>query len=343
MTTSPPSNPPRPRRRKRKDQACEPCRKAKTRCDHTIPICLRCQRKGAATNCIYLSSHPINHAVPSETSISDIARRVENLPANSLASPQASESTDIRVDGAVPSRKDYGFFGPTSFSAPFLDDENGLVSDVGDEGESVLSPVSISTPPTSSIFANSQQTAQIALGIKILSQLPDQATCEAVMARYTVKSIEYAFHKPTILYCMQSLWATFGPSLRHPRRPEKLRDIVHLLSKNTSTDFPEAEDGKAWLASLAGMSFRWEVLGILFCVLGQQAASMRDKEQETFFETQSGRRKERLVFAADMHECAGACVEICNNMDIGNILMLSLLWKTNGLESEIIGDMSESH
>ncbi|KAM0316392.1 hypothetical protein ACHAO8_003173 [Botrytis cinerea] len=251
MITSPPSSSPIPRRRKRKDQACEPCRKAKTRCDHTTPICLRCQRKGAAANCIYVPSHPPRHGHSSEHSISNPSHPVRDIRNNSLVSPQPSESIDSRIDHAATSRKVFGFYGPTSFSAPFLDNENGLVSDVDDEGECTFSPGSITTPPALSIVTNGQQTAEISLGMRILSQLPDQVTCESLMEHYTLKSIEYAFHKPTILHCMKSLWSTFGSSLRHPRKPERLREIAYLLSKNTSTEFPEAEDGDAWLSSMS--------------------------------------------------------------------------------------------
>ncbi|KAM0163633.1 hypothetical protein ACHAPG_001159 [Botrytis cinerea] len=251
MITSPPSSSPIPRRRKRKDQACEPCRKAKTRCDHTTPICLRCQRKGAAANCIYVPSHPPRHGHSSEHSISNPSHPVRDIRNNSLVSPQPSESIDSRIDHAATSRKVFGFYGPTSFSAPFLDNENGLVSDVDDEGECTFSPGSITTPPALSIVTNGQQTAEISLGMRILSQLPDQVTCESLMEHYTLKSIEYAFHKPTILHCMKSLWSTFGSSLRHPRKPERLREIAYLLSKNTSTEFPDAEDGDAWLSSMS--------------------------------------------------------------------------------------------
>ncbi|KAM0125015.1 hypothetical protein ACHAPC_001270 [Botrytis cinerea] len=251
MITSPPSSSPIPRRRKRKDQACEPCRKAKTRCDHTTPICLRCQRKGAAANCIYVPSHPPRHGHSSQHSISNPSHPVRDIRNDSLVSPQPSESIDSRIDHTATSRKVFGFYGPTSFSAPFLDNENGLVSDVDDEGECTFSPGSITTPPALSIVTNGQQTAEISLGMRILSQLPDQVTCESLMEHYTLKSIEYAFHKPTILHCMKSLWSTFGSSLRHPRKPERLREIAYLLSKNTSTEFPEAEDGDAWLSSMS--------------------------------------------------------------------------------------------
>nr|OQO31747.1 hypothetical protein B0A51_00649 [Rachicladosporium sp. CCFEE 5018] len=43
------------KRRNGSDASCEPCRRAKTRCDHGKPTCLRCRRRGPDTRCWY---HP---------------------------------------------------------------------------------------------------------------------------------------------------------------------------------------------------------------------------------------------------------------------------------------------
>jgi hypothetical protein len=329
-TTVPPSHP-QPRRRKRKDQACEPCRKAKTRCDHTVPICLRCQRKGAAARCIYLSSDSNTRDSTSHTSSLDgqIDHRDSNDSAeNATASPIAGRAPRFAQSTA--------FFGPTSFSATFLEHGNNFVAEVGITGDpgNVLSPNS-TTPTSVNVY---KQTLRLSLGVKSLSQFPTQATCEKLMETYTAKGIEYAFHQPTILYCMKSFWATFGHSLKHPGKVEKLQDIAQLLTRNSSQPLEDAEDGRAWLSSMSGQRFRWEMLGILFCVLGWVAAKLKSKEQEGFFETQSGNRSDRFGFALEMLECAEACLDICSDLDVGNILMVSLLWKTNTLESLITGD-----
>ncbi|KAF2758840.1 hypothetical protein EJ05DRAFT_509736, partial [Pseudovirgaria hyperparasitica] len=47
--------PPPAYRRNGKLQACEPCRKAKLRCDHAVPACARCTRRNRADLCVY---HP---------------------------------------------------------------------------------------------------------------------------------------------------------------------------------------------------------------------------------------------------------------------------------------------
>lgn len=42
-------------RRNGKLQSCEPCRKSKLRCDHVVPACGRCVKRGKTSSCFY---HP---------------------------------------------------------------------------------------------------------------------------------------------------------------------------------------------------------------------------------------------------------------------------------------------
>ncbi|KAM3080859.1 hypothetical protein ACMFMG_004817 [Clarireedia jacksonii] len=334
-TTIPPHHP-QPRRRKRKDQACEPCRKAKTRCDHTVPICLRCQRKGASARCIYLPSSPDSRVSTPHTSSS--SGRVDH---RGSYDPIQSTTTSPIEKPAPPFVQPAAFFGPTSFSASFLEHGNNFVAEVGatGDGANMLSPDS-TTPTSVNVYPSDKQTRYLSLGVKILSQLPNQATCEKLVEIYTTKGIEYAFHQPTVLYCMKSFWATFGQSIKQPRKVERLQEIAQLLTRNTSQPLEDAEDGRAWLSSMSGQRFRWEILGILFCVLGWVGAKLKSKEQQTFFDTQSGNRKHRFGFTMDMLESAQGCLDICSDLDVGNVLMVSLLWKTNTLESQCIGDTS---
>lgn len=332
--TTIPLNQRQPRRRQRKDQACEPCRKAKTRCDHTVPICLRCQRKGAAAKCTYLSSFP-------DARISIPRNSSSNSRVNHRGSNDPVEDVTISPpDGlAPPFVQSTAFFGPTSFTASFLDHRDNFVAE---DAGNMLSP-DFNTPTSIKVYPSDKQTLRLSLGAKILNQLPTQATCETLIGIYTEKGIEYAFHQPTIVYCMKSFWATFGHSLKQQRKAENLQEIAQLLTRNTSLPLKDAEDGRAWLSSMSGQNFRWEILGILFCVLGWVATKLKSKEQETFFETQSGNRKHRFGFAMEMHECAKGCLDICTDMDVGNILMVSLLWKINTLESQCIGDTCRSY
>lgn len=59
MSTPQSNNSPKtglPRRRNGKEQACEPCRKAKIACDHALPICTRCKRRKITDKCVYMSA-----------------------------------------------------------------------------------------------------------------------------------------------------------------------------------------------------------------------------------------------------------------------------------------------
>lgn len=78
------------RRRNRSLASCEPCRKAKVRCDHGKPICASCQRRGLHSQCWY---HPapltkqrtLQEWTPSNSP--SLNREAQIEPSNNVNSP----------------------------------------------------------------------------------------------------------------------------------------------------------------------------------------------------------------------------------------------------------------
>jgi len=226
-----------------------------------------------------------------------------------------------------------GFYGPTSFSAVFQDNENDLGPRIGspiDQGPS--------QGPAENDRAEEQMSARTSLGVKVLNQLPNQATCDRLFELYATKAFDKSFHKPTIIFCHSSLWSVFGQAFRQPRKSKDLRDIAHLLSRNTMSVFRDTDEADVWFASLSGTSLRWEMMGMIFCALGNVLLAIPD--DDPFWATQSGRRTHRREFATEMKECVDECVKLSNQMDNINVLMVSLLFKRNILESQCTGDTS---
>ncbi|KAJ1324380.1 chromatin structure-remodeling complex subunit RSC3/30 [Microdochium nivale] len=89
------------RRRNGKLQSCEPCRKSKLRCDHSVP-CSRCLRRRLADQCVF-HPHPLTKnkaaseeillATPASSSTATPATRTSSLTASSRAVPR---STSLR-------------------------------------------------------------------------------------------------------------------------------------------------------------------------------------------------------------------------------------------------------
>ncbi|KAJ4991457.1 hypothetical protein SVAN01_03104 [Stagonosporopsis vannaccii] len=84
-------------RRNGKLQACEPCRKGKLRCDHMMPHCGRCVKKGKTDKCVYHPAPLTKSAAKSPLQSNQIATSVvveqaPNLPPSRTT--QASTSVD---------------------------------------------------------------------------------------------------------------------------------------------------------------------------------------------------------------------------------------------------------
>ncbi|KAH6643666.1 hypothetical protein C7974DRAFT_407390 [Boeremia exigua] len=64
-------------RRNGKLQACEPCRKGKLRCDHMMPHCGRCVKKGKSDRCVYHPAPLTKSALKSPARLDRMAASVE--------------------------------------------------------------------------------------------------------------------------------------------------------------------------------------------------------------------------------------------------------------------------
>ncbi|KAF7155810.1 hypothetical protein CNMCM5623_008690 [Aspergillus felis] len=88
--------------------SCEPCRKSKLRCDHTRPICNRCNRRGRAEECFY---HPSPLTKPRDTKAAAIRKprqkpihspgQSANVSVSAVVSPIAIRDVSVSVSGSV--------------------------------------------------------------------------------------------------------------------------------------------------------------------------------------------------------------------------------------------------
>ncbi|KAH8804786.1 hypothetical protein F5884DRAFT_822734 [Xylogone sp. PMI_703] len=338
-----------PRRRNGKQRACEPCRKAKIACDHSLPICLRCRRKGLSSKCCYLDAPMTRRAAPPQNSVDTTSAppvRVETAveQQQSLPSPDISRPSLTR-DPQTAASKPAGFFGPTAFSAVFSENQENFENDLH-----VVNPTDI--PPNNGFSYESIQpqtflmlggaghpgSARVVLGAKVLRQLPDERTFQFLINYYRERMSECILHKPSVLFCANSLWKTFGEVLAEPRRPGKLEEVSALLCKNAETALEDYDDYEKYLESFSGMNMRWEIVGQVFCVLTTALLSL--SERDPFFISQDGLRSNRKYFASEMKDAVQACITLSNYMDLMNVPMVALLAKNMILSTIIHGDTS---
>jgi hypothetical protein len=215
--------------------------------------------------------------------------------------------------------KSGGLFGPTNFSAVFLENRESL----GNEDIQISNDDPLNNPHES---IQSQQTflmladtdcrgsPRVSLGVKVLRSLPDKTTCNFLLEWYFEKCNECSLHKPSVMHIASSLWAIFGRNLKEPRRLVDLEEVSAMTCKNNESAVPEYEDYQPWIESFTGKNLRWESLGIVFCALVSAILSL--PERDAFFRTQRGTRSNRKEFAVEMKNCVQACITLSNFQDL---------------------------
>lgn len=332
---------PLPRRRNGQEQACEPCRKAKVKCDHSLPTCMKCIRRKNPYKCIYLPAPMSQQKTPrslerSSTSAPPISPQVSFSPRatvprflDTIRTPPPAparivpkSSTPTRTTGADNAS---GFLLTTGF--PAIVKDNFV--------ESIADPIDVAERPHQSTFAAHNMTSDEVNGIRILRQFPDRRTCEVLMNRYQ-DTEECSFHTPTVLHIVSSIWSTYGRYLEEPRSLQNLEPVVEDIIYNTSKPLKEPEDYHEWQDTFSGPRLRWEALGIAFiCLAFSCVCSRRNTLQE---QSISHINKN---YSIELKGCAEAIISMLRKHEIINPLVVVLLAKHLHLNTLIHGDTSK--
>ncbi|KAL5316827.1 hypothetical protein ACEPPN_015878 [Leptodophora sp. 'Broadleaf-Isolate-01'] len=356
-----------PRRRNGKPPSCEPCRRAKVSCDHTLPVCDRCRRRKVVSKCVYLTA-PMTRPVPdgrrkpilpptpsSGSGERDGEREREGGRVSIDATPRRlsrSASGPLHVDVATkptpesgPFIKSGGFFGPTNFSAVFMENRENLGNDeiqISVDSDLHVPSYESLQSQTFLMLAGKQHcgSPRVALGTKVLNAMPDEHTCKFLLEWYFEKCHESSYPKHSVLALANSFWnSSFaGVFNKEPRNTDDLEQVSTLLCKNAERALQEFEDFDDWLASCSGSNFRWESLGAVYGALTTSILSL--PERDAFFATQRGDRRNRRDFAVEMKDCVQACITLSNYMDLINVPMVALLVKNLVLQTVLSGDAS---
>ena len=339
MATSaaaPSSSPIAPRRRNGRPQACEPCRKRKTACDHSLPTCQRCRKRGTEKDCVFLPA-PMTRRSAVSSQTTPIQRPPitpsATTPSSAAGSPGTQSICFQSQSIGRPAKffgESSGFLGPTSFSATLQDTSESLgplsapnnlhegvqahdISDVGRDGG----------PPT-------LDASLVKLGMQILEQIPNEQTSQTLDERYSYP--DDGISRLARTWFSKDLWELISGC--HESQ-EHRRSLVEKITTNTSRSLQDEDDPTKWIDSFTGQNLRWEVLGILFACWASSAASLspEDRLLEAQFPS-----KDHL---AHFKECALSCAKLCYAVDCSNSLYVYLLCKCNTLESIIGGETSK--
>ena len=341
-------------RRNGKQQACEPCRKAKLRCDHTRPLCQRCVRRKIEGRCVYhpapmtqtqtrrasIPSIAANDVVLPEQQCSVIDSALFPAPTRRSNVPDMDESTStVKLVGG--SGHSVGFLGPTSYSAIFLENQLGNIADDHSQDNAVSSHQVLQWPlhPIDDGVDDPRMSSRRICGIKVLTKFPNQNLSQRLLDRY-FGMCDVVLPEPVVRHCDESLWDTYGEVLQEPRKPELLSEMSKELCQNAKSPPPSSSSTEEWLESFTGHRFRWEMIGNLLALFGLAIMTLSDFDP-IFSGNEDGKTRGRKEYAGELRILSEDCLALSDDIDATNEFVVSLMYYRFTLQSFYEGDTGQ--
>jgi hypothetical protein len=255
---------------------------------------------------------------------------LSSLPALEIASPELRSdamtpvTSAVKVASAAAFTKSSVFFGPTSFSAVFHENQDDLGpalrlrSDVQHTQEMPQGPSGLGMGALEAHF--------VRLGTKVFSRLPNQQTCNLMLKRHFEIIEGDGWFKPATQMCADMLWSTYRRHIGGQKCTADFETVSRVLCQNARAPLDKPEDPadpKEYISSFSGRNTRWESLGLILvsCCFG--AISSADTEIFTYAD---GRERDKSQFVQETKECISICVTLCSHTDSVNHVMVALLY-----------------
>lgn len=344
-------------------QACEPCRKAKIRCDHESPKCSRCALRNL--NCIYhpapmtkrrppTSHTPIhfNPTLPADLLTTQNVSSTFHIPSESSVgvaislppaelSPAASSGVTARSSASKRNmlfQEQLGQHETTRFSAVFVENQDSFGAVMVDATNSDYHE--LGREPD--VMARSR----VDLAVRTLLNFPSVRTCDMLLTG--IYDLYDVWLSPTMVQqCLKQVWTEYASELGEPRTRESVFRVANdlFINQKRPHSMPDCEyaansDHASWINWFGGPHLRWEMIGILFSWAG--IAFRCRQEWDPVFDLPEQHGRNRNTAAEKMRECAAACVRLCEgNFEISDTMVICMKNSTR-LQSIIISDESES-
>jgi len=291
--------------------SCEPCRTSKLRCDHTSPVCGRCQRRGL--RCTY-------HPAPLTRPFSGLPSKRKPLALHKSSRP--GNINGLRNDCDTWTQKKAsvsapGFLGQTSYSDVFTDISSGL---------------SAGTTYVSSQDSIPVDSKRINLGAQVLALLENLPFYrDVVTARFKVWkgwTLGWPF-TDLIFTVVEEMWNALEKE-EMDTTPRALLMSKRLFETHTR-DF-EVHPSTTWEEFKVASSGRWETIGLVFILTGL-ATDLISHDDPMFMNTMDA--KSLAITASAVGDI---CLQFCDSTGIVNDLVSWLLLHQTTLLAVVYGE-----
>jgi hypothetical protein len=135
---------------------------------------------------------------------------------------------------------------------------------------------------------------------------------------------------------LETMWKDYGSVLAE-QNPEKIRRLSEHIWSNTQTRllFDGTTSPQQWIALGTGHNLRWEIPGLIGCLVGLTAQSLMGSD--TLFKEHS---TSRASLTKKMSEAAESCISFCRECDTLDDMFIWLLIENHPLTSSIRGEGS---
>ncbi|WPG97832.1 Hypothetical protein R9X50_00061300 [Acrodontium crateriforme] len=304
--------------------SCEPCRRNKLRCDHALPACGRCIKRGKSDACVYhpapetkprLPRNPVNKPRRTGVSLPDVSHR----PSSNLSTHtfKSSSSSFNQVE--------LGFLGPTSFSAIFTENEHRLEAGQGDmRGHAEPSIV---------------VQERVTQGAEILQVVVNTLRQVKQIIRGRLAGFVGRVPEAVVEIWMEGMFSECDHF--QDSSFEEFKPISHLIWRNTveSKGINSGMSFREWAEQCTGPGLRWEIIGIILTLAAIMAHEIDD--WEGVFENAPESYIDRASFVNQMRKASDFCLALCYEVGVSELYIMFMHW--NVMLSELsLGDFHYS-
>lgn len=335
-------------RRNGRQQACEPCRRLKLRCDHGAPHCGRCTRRKMTEKCIY---HPApmtkprpSHPTPEKTP--GIKTPVSNLSVSESVAPSSSwdpepEMLDVDLPETAAQgtlfKRAHTDYGTTSFSAPFSDVQTTIGPELLDFTEEDEHAMNINIARFVNAACKEDNKSRMRAGIQAIRHFPSRAVCSRLLDAVAIH--EFVLSNTLAGSALQRFWDLYEKDFDTPRSCAKMSRVVLDLCETGKTPMPgEPEHNQTLLDWLLGPRLRWEMLGTLFTFFGMAFISLQEWDPVFSLPEMHGMNRKTAAWRLKM--AADGCLQFCHDTDTLNDVVVLLMMNGATLHSVCSGDES---
>ncbi|EPS29977.1 hypothetical protein PDE_04927 [Penicillium oxalicum 114-2] len=311
-------------------QSCEPCRRAKQRCDHERPVCRRCIAKRIDDRCFYHPA-PMTRRRASDNNITTSrpslvpAKRLTSQPTSNASSPGSGSLqggrlyAPLEMPSALP-----GYMGSTSFTAVLAEHRNEIAFEQGENAEPL--PVLVVEPD------RVQSGAEVLLflhNLKLRRRLIEifyNRSCNVVVPKMVVDAM---------LDSIDEIFSGFNSNDLIPQLQNLATQICQNSSRALTTH--STITAEEYCASFTGRNFRWEALGNIFSLCGQQVVVTPDNDPLVAEGGDLG-AKERLLEQLTL--ASTICLNFCDQASMANEILACLQYNDVMLRTQLYGDSS---